>query len=211
MSGIDDEKQPEVFLREEWITADTVNRYTCYQREDGQIVKHGRCQTLLKSGQVLEEGVVRHGWREGVWVAYHENGRLESTGEYRSGEPVGLLKRWYETGVLRSEWMMEEGYSHGLHRDYHPNGVLKEEAMYKDDFKNGRCQVWDENGVLLADGIYEWDQPLDGTFIIDEEIQPDPKYPTFGEYIDAFLNRRRAVVEVRNGEAIAGKLLQPPQ
>ena len=63
--------------------------------------------------------------------------------------------------------------------------------MYEDDFKNGRCQVWDENGVLLADGIYKWDNPVDGTFIIDEIIEPGPKLATFGQYIDAFLNRRR--------------------
>ena len=200
---------PLLFPHENWITPDAVERCTCYQRADGEIVKHGWSQLLSRSGFVYEEGELRHGLRHAVWRSYHDNGRIKSISQYSNGLENGLYQEWYDTGVLRYEWMKQDGHSHGRHRSYHQNGNLKEDAMLEDDLMHGPCQVWDEDGVLLADGVYEQGSPVEGTFIIDEVIEPGPNYPNFNQYMDAFLNRRRAVVEIRNGEAICGRRLPP--
>ncbi len=46
------------------------------------------------------EGGVRNNVRDGVWNAYHENGKLQATCTYRLGVSVGEERVYYENGKL---------------------------------------------------------------------------------------------------------------
>jgi len=180
-------------------------KFTGYRTPEGDIVKHGPYCWTAAGDLAREEGECQHGWRDGTWREYHDNGKLACVSEYREGEQHGRQTRWYEDGTLESEVNFEDNHPHGLARYYHPNGVLREETEYEYDFRNGRCTVWDESGTIIASGTYKDDQPVDGTFVVYEEIEPSPDLPMFEDYMDAVINRRSAVVTYRNGQFVSGK------
>jgi hypothetical protein len=174
--------------------------YTGYRDSNGEIIRHGFYCWEAANRSAREEGQCKHGWRDGIWHSYGPAGKLKSQTHYRDGEHHGRETCWYDDGTLKSE--LDFVANHVKHsRRYHSNGVLKEEAEYgHNDFRDGLCSVWDERGTLIARGIYKDDLPWNGTFIVEEEIQPSASLPTFNDYMEAFLNRRRAIVAFVNGE-----------
>jgi len=47
-----------------------------------------------------EQGTIKNGIREGVWITYHPNGQLKSKGNYKNGKTDGSWVYNYEIGVM---------------------------------------------------------------------------------------------------------------
>jgi antitoxin component YwqK of YwqJK toxin-antitoxin module len=69
--------------------------------------------------------------RHGLFVAYHENGRVSSEGEY-----IDSLEQ-------------------GTWRDYHENGQLAAEGCYVDGKEHGYWRYWDASGREEASVEYD--------------------------------------------------------
>lgn len=62
---------------------------------------------FYESGILKMEGTIANGLRNGDWVAYFPDGKVQSTGLFKDGLRIGLGKVYYENGQL----MMEGHYS----------------------------------------------------------------------------------------------------
>ena len=52
-----------------------------------------------------EQGTIRNGKKEGLWVYYYDNGQLSSKGAYKDGKEVGPWVRYSSDG---SEMVVED-------------------------------------------------------------------------------------------------------
>ena len=65
-----------------------------------------------------------NGKREGIWMIYHENGKLCYKGEYNNGKQVGYWESYYTNGILAYEGKYENGLKEGFWKTYYNNGKI---------------------------------------------------------------------------------------
>jgi hypothetical protein len=68
---------------------------------------------------------MEQGHKEGLWLTFYENGRLESNTEYRSGKPVGAVVEYYRSGKPVSvQFFNKKGQQHGPWLHWLENGQM---------------------------------------------------------------------------------------
>lgn len=77
---------------------------------------------FYESGITKMEGAVANGLRNGDWVAYFPDGKVQSTGVFKDGVRIGPA------------------------RVYHENGQILMDGFYTDDHKCGEWVFYDEQG-----------------------------------------------------------------
>jgi antitoxin component YwqK of YwqJK toxin-antitoxin module len=98
-------------------------------------------------------GIPKNG-REGIWLLYHPNGKLQAECNYLNGKLEGLRKTYFENGVLESEENYLNGKLEGLYKSYYENGQLKSDENYNQGERNGICKFYYANGKIEEDGNY---------------------------------------------------------
>lgn len=75
-------------------------RYARRMSEDGtRWVRDGLFQAYHENGRLASEGYYDDGKEDGVWQDYHDNGQLAVEGAYRAGEKSGLWRYWSSDGT----------------------------------------------------------------------------------------------------------------
>jgi antitoxin component YwqK of YwqJK toxin-antitoxin module len=88
------------------------------------------------NGRIEGKGTYKDGERDGPWVNYHDNGRLLSKGTYRDGKADGPWVLYYDTGQLWSKETYKDGDVYGPRVSYYPRSVLQSlTGTYKDGDK----------------------------------------------------------------------------
>ena len=85
----------------------------------------GRCVREVdyyETGAVMMEGTIENDLRNGEWISYFPDGKVQSSGFFKDGIRVGQAKVYYENGHL---WM---------------------DGSYADDHKCGEWIFYDEQG-----------------------------------------------------------------
>lgn len=98
-------------------------------------------------------GIPKNG-REGIWLLYHPNGKLNGECTYVNGKLEGLYKSYFENSVLESEDNYLNGEREGLCKFYYENGTFKSEENYKQGERNGICKFYHPNEKLHIAGDY---------------------------------------------------------
>ncbi|MCG2420510.1 hypothetical protein K8089_15925 [Aequorivita sp. F47161] len=71
--------------------------------------------------------------RNGVWISYYENGKIQSKIEYLNNRPKGRIELWNEKGILTEKSL---GLGNGeIIRKYYKDGYLISEGL----------EIWSEN------------------------------------------------------------------
>jgi len=78
-----------------------------------------------EDGNLLKEGALKDGKRNGVWKSYYKDGKLWSEGEFVNGKMEGKTT------------------------SYHPNGQVRYSGEFKNGVKFGEWRFYDEDGKLL--------------------------------------------------------------
>lgn len=86
---------------------------------------------FYETGSVYMKGGMVAGQRDGEWVSYHPNGKLQSTGTYVNGLREGYGPAYYENGNLLMEGNYKEGVKTGVWKYYDVTGELIETNEYK--------------------------------------------------------------------------------
>ena len=55
------------------------------------------------NGKITRFKTFKDGVRDGLSMAWHENGQLFVIGQYKNGEKFGITKIWHENGQLKAE------------------------------------------------------------------------------------------------------------
>ena len=85
-------------------------RYQRVRGASGDWVRHGLFVSFHDNGRVAQEGVYEHGMETGTWRDFHPNGQLASEGNYLRGREQGLWRFWAETGAAQPSLV----YAHGV-------------------------------------------------------------------------------------------------
>ncbi len=133
------------------------------------------------NGQILEEGLLRNGKKEGTWVSYHPNNDKlipKSIQSYVHGQPTGILIEYgnrgqlekiahylngqlhgryatYDYGRLKEVRHYKHGQLHGLFSKYYPKSDnLQSTAEFKDGKQHGTYRYYDEQGNITLEYEY---------------------------------------------------------
>ena len=68
--------------------------------------------------------------RAGLFVAYHQNGQVQSEGHYEEGLEHGVWKDFFPNGKVAAEGQYNLGKESGKWRFYKEDGSLAEETTY---------------------------------------------------------------------------------
>ena len=110
---------------------------------------------------LMLQGHLTKGRKDGRWVWFHENGQKMREATYKDGKPDGPDTTWYSDGQKERYGTYEDGKIDGLYTEWHENGNKRLEGTFKDSKKDGRWTGWHANGQKNAEGIYK-DGKMDG-------------------------------------------------
>ena len=81
------------------------------------------------------QGKIRNGKRDGPWVIYYDNGRIEKRETYKDGKKDGPWVSYHFNGRLRWEGTYKDGNRDGPWVDYNRYGTVDE--RYTGTYKDG--------------------------------------------------------------------------
>lgn len=138
-----------------------------------------RAQRKDAQGNIIEEGLLKQGKREGTWISYYKaptHPKIIASyiddkfnGPYMEfNETQGiLLQAYYENNLLHGPWARYQygelafeatynrGKLDGIYREYRSNGQLSKEISYKDGELDGPYRFFDEAGKVLLEYEYK--------------------------------------------------------
>ena len=99
-----------------------------------------------KAGELIMEGYLKSGIREGLWKLYEEHIEvIENLQTLEDGSTIVELDSFTTGGQLEIEANYKDGKLEGLWKWYYEDGGLKMEGYYKDgELISEKC--WDEMG-----------------------------------------------------------------
>ena len=56
-----------------------------------------------------EQGSFKNGKKDGLWVRYHDNGRIEEKGTFKDGKNDGPWVNYHDNGQLREKGTYKDG------------------------------------------------------------------------------------------------------
>ncbi len=68
--------------------------------------------------KVYIDGNIKNNERDGLWYAYHKNGKVQTMAHYRNGLPDGLYAVYYENGNVYYTGQYKEGRRIGVWKFY---------------------------------------------------------------------------------------------
>ena len=102
-----------------------------------------------------EQGSIKNGKKDGLWVYYHDNGKLWKSGTFKDGKEDGPWVHYEEDGQLLMKGTYKDGKENGPWFSYHDNGQLWWKRTYKDGESDGPYVFYHENGQLWQNGTFK--------------------------------------------------------
>lgn len=145
----------------------------CEVQKNGWPVYHGPLLRWYQGKQVRAREYYIKGAAEGLWVTYHENGKMAALGKWKNGRKTGPWKYWNDDGSLREEVTYTNEGNHKV--SYYPSSKKKSDGSFLASGKIGKWVYWDEGGKEKANcdfgkGLHEISG--DGCKAIADELEP---------------------------------------
>lgn len=143
-------------------------------------------QKLDSAGNILEEGYLLGGKRNGAWFTYHDEnhriktithysnnelngpfiefnnrGQIEAKTGYKNGQLDGL-KAIYKFGRATVETTYKNGVIDGKHIEYNNAGKIQKEVDFKNGKQDGKLKYFDEEGNITLEYTYKNGEKVDG-------------------------------------------------
>lgn len=98
---------------------------------------------------------MKNGKKEGDFVKYFINGKLDTRCHYENDLLEGTEERFHIKGYRMYTTNYLHGKKHGEYIHYHTNGEIMEKGSFYEDLFDGDWSYYDERGVLVGEGHYE--------------------------------------------------------
>ncbi len=159
-----------------------------YQTEE--IAGNGiRAKKISSDGTLVEEGYVANGVKNGVWITYNPEGRINTMTTYVDGQQSGphlefsqrsqiILKAYYNGGVLdgpyatykNGRYLIESFYKNGKlegqYKEYFPggreSGKLQKLMEFKNGKQDGKLEYYDPEGNVTLSYQYKDGEKIEG-------------------------------------------------
>ncbi|HHH49420.1 MAG TPA: hypothetical protein ENK52_00395 [Saprospiraceae bacterium] len=139
-----------------------------------------------ENGDILEEGPVVNGLRQGTWITYHQRVNIPETfTTYAEGKLNGPHYAFNNRGqiVLRANFLNEvldgprikydfgkpseeafyvNGQLDGVYKTYHRNRKLQEESYFKNGKRDGAAKYYNEKEELIMSYEYKNNEIISG-------------------------------------------------
>ncbi len=113
---------------------------------------NGEVIDYYENNQIKYRVQIESGFKEGLWISWHQNGQKKNEGNYSNGAKDGLCER---------NW--NKGKPHGSVIEWYGNG----QRSFEQNFKNGKYDGvfirWHENGQMMSKEKYQNDQIVEGS------------------------------------------------
>ena len=93
--------------------------------------------------------------KDGLFIAYGDNGKRTIQGYYHDGLQDGAWTLWYENGARASIDHYRSGVHDGLHTSWYANGVKAVEGNYRNNQRVGLWTQWDPSGLTSKHQTYQ--------------------------------------------------------
>lgn len=113
------------------------------------------CQEVKKKEEVKTEEATTPAVETSMYIEAYDNGQPKIKGALRNGEREGLWVAFYENGVRWSEDNYIQGIKEGRSITFFPSGIIRYRGQYQDDKKIGLWQFYDETGKLAKEVTFE--------------------------------------------------------
>lgn len=119
--------------------------------------EHGTCKYyFINAPHPLKiEMEMRNGKRQGDFVKYYINGRLDTRCTYQDDVLEGTEECYHIKGYKTSVTHYLHGKKHGPYTLYYPNGEIVEQGSFYEDLFDGDWSYYDDRGVLIGEGKFD--------------------------------------------------------
>ncbi len=134
---------------------DTINKVDESNFKQGHWIYFGNMTNLpeYKSEQKVEEGKFQDNRKDGLWVKYFPNEKIQSEITFSNNRPNGEYKIYYDNGQLQEQGLWKNNRNTGAFKRYHDNGQPQQEFVFNEGGKrDGTQKYFHENGQLMIIG-----------------------------------------------------------
>ena len=137
----------EIKKRNEWYS-DGIKEFEIPYKDN---VPHGDFKRWTGFGDVAMVGNYKKGLRNGTWVSYFNDKKVEATRYYKDDHPVGDWEGFhYNRNRAFEEHFSDKGDSVGVWKRWHDNGMLALETSCFGTTDSGFVKTYDYNGSLVS-------------------------------------------------------------
>jgi antitoxin component YwqK of YwqJK toxin-antitoxin module len=137
-------------------------------------------------GLVIEQGIVRDGMKNGMWVTFNEKGVVSQVSSYVNGLETGVRMEFSKNGQMEKkttyvanqldgafgeykfgkpikEAEYKGGVRHGAYKEYFKNkGTLQKLVEFKNGKQDGKMQYYDDEGNVTLEYTYKNGEKVEG-------------------------------------------------
>lgn len=124
-----------------------------YKDEDCKIA-HGIVLWYHPNRILKSRGAYVNGEKEGIWLEYDEEGRMNDSSNYVAGRLEGVRMRWHSNG-MPSDSVQFDGAGNGVEVRWYEDGHVSSAGYWvSDTLKKGRWKYYHRNGNVMATEDY---------------------------------------------------------
>lgn len=108
----------------------------------------------------IEYDVV-NGIKEGDFITYYSNDKIQMIGKMKGNKNVGEWKYYFQDGSLETTGFYDNDIPTGKWTWYYPNGKVVEEGNYLNGKREGEWKNYDSTGLLDIIRVYKENKMID--------------------------------------------------
>jgi len=148
-----DGKSTPLFLRDGLLYADSTAKVPFTGRNKSKALD-----------QVVEYDVL-NGVKEGEFIIYYPNQKIQMIGKMKGNKNVGEWKYYFSDGSLQTSGYYDDDIPNGKWIWYNPKGKIMEEGNFLNGIRDGEWKSYDSVGNLSIVRIYKDSLMIDSTKI----------------------------------------------
>jgi antitoxin component YwqK of YwqJK toxin-antitoxin module len=121
----------------------------------------GRHKSRMRD-MIIEYEVV-NGLREGDFIIYFSNAKIQMEGKMKNNKNNGLWKYYYPDGSLQTSGNYNLDIPDSIWKWYYNNGKVSEEGKFRNGVRDGEWKSYDSTGKLEIIRSYKDDKLIDST------------------------------------------------
>jgi hypothetical protein len=112
-----------------------------------------------KLGEPINPIMDEHGKLQGIYVKYHDNGKIQERCFYIDDKRHGLYTSYYDNGNVYEQITFEHGVYHGQYISHYYNGNVYEQVTFEHGKRHGLYTSHHDNGnvyeqITFEHGVY---------------------------------------------------------
>lgn len=105
------------------------------------------------------------GLKQGLWLEYHESGKVKKRTYYLNDIPHGGESGFYKNGKVRYTIIWNQGVPHGFYQIYYQSGYVKKSGVWVNDKNVGALVEYYNTGTVERRSTYNSQGELEGAIV----------------------------------------------